>query len=60
MNERASKTQILVSAFPFEKTLLDFDFQPSMNKTQLLDLQSLRFIENEENVLFFGSYGVGS
>lgn len=33
-NERASKIQISVSAFPFEKTVKDFDFlfQPSVNK----------------------------
>lgn len=60
-NERASKIQISVSAFPFEKTLLDFDFdfQPSINKTQLLDFESLRFLENKENILFFGTSGVG-
>ncbi len=60
-NERASKIQISVSAFPFEKTLkdFDFDFQPSINKIQLLDLESLRFIENKENILFFGTSGVG-
>ncbi|QUH26406.1 ATP-binding protein [Serpentinicella alkaliphila] len=60
-NERASKIQIAVSAFPYEKTLsdFDFDFQPSINKSQLLDLESLRFLENKENVLFFGSSGVG-
>lgn len=60
-NDRASRIQIAVSAFPFEKTLKDFefDFQPSVNKAQLLDLETLRFIENKENVLFFGSSGVG-
>jgi len=60
-NERASKIQISVSAFPFEKTLsdFDFDFQPSINKTKILDLESLRFLENKENILFFGSSGVG-
>ena len=60
-NERASKIQISVSAFPFEKTLedFDFDFQPSINKVQLLDFQSLRFMDNKENILFFGSSGVG-
>ena len=60
-NERASKIQISVSAFPFEKTLedFDFDFQPSINKVQLLDFQSLRFLDNKENILFFGSSGVG-
>ncbi|NMA84293.1 MAG: ATP-binding protein [Epulopiscium sp.] len=59
--ERASKIQISVSAFPFEKTLADFDFgfQPSINKSQLLDLQSLRFLENKENILFYGPSGVG-
>ncbi|MDD2447945.1 MAG: ATP-binding protein [Tissierellia bacterium] len=60
-NERASKIQISVSAFPYEKTLadFDFDFQPSINKAQMMDLESLRFLENKENVLFFGSSGVG-
>lgn len=60
-NERASKIQISVSAFPFEKTLkdFDFDFQPSLNKTQILDFESLRFLENKENILFFGYSGVG-
>ena len=60
-NERASKIQISVSAFPFEKTLedFDFDFQPSINKVQLLDFQCLRFLDNKENILFFGSSGVG-
>ncbi|WP_269844715.1 ATP-binding protein [Sporanaerobacter acetigenes] len=38
-------------------TAKDFDFQPSMTKTQLFDLESLRFIENKENILFFGTSG---
>ena len=61
INDRASKIQISVSAFPFEKTLddFDFDFQPSLNKSQMLDLESLRFLENKENILFFVSSGVG-
>ena len=60
-NERAAKIQITVSAFPFEKDLSDFDFdyQPSINKKQIYDLNTLRFIENKENILFFGSSGVG-
>jgi len=59
--ERASKIQIAVSAFPFEKHLneFDFDYQPSINKNQIYDLNTLRFIENKENVLFYGSPGVG-
>jgi DNA replication protein DnaC len=60
-NVRASKIQIAVSAFPFEKELSDFDFdyQPSINKKQIYDLATLRFLENKENILFYGSSGVG-
>lgn len=60
-NERASKIQVSVSAFPFEKTLkdFDFDFQPSVNKTKLQDLETLRFLDNKENILFYGNSGVG-
>ena len=60
-NERASKIQIAVSGFPFTKTLseFDFDYQPSINKAQLQDLCTLRFMEKTENILFYGSSGVG-
>ncbi len=60
-NERASKIQISVSAFPFEKTLddFDFDFQPSINKMKVLDLETLGFIERKENILLYGTSGVG-
>lgn len=60
-NERASKIQVTISAFPFEKELSDFDFdyQPSINKKEIYDLATLRFLENKENVLFYGNSGVG-
>jgi len=60
-NERASRAQVIVSGFPFVKTLgdFDFDFQPSVNKAQMNDFASLRFMSNAENLLFFGSPGVG-
>ena len=60
-NERASKVQVAVSGFPFVKTLddFDFDYQPSVNKRQLYDLQQLRFMDKAENILFYGSSGVG-
>lgn len=60
-DERASKIQIAVAGFPFEKEVKDFDFsyQPGINKQQILDLETLRFIENNENILFVGSSGVG-
>lgn len=56
-NEMASKIQISVAGFPFVKRSddYDYDFQPSVNKTQIKDLCSLRFIENKENILFYGS-----
>ncbi|OPJ56445.1 ATP-binding protein [Alkalithermobacter paradoxus] len=57
-NERASKIQIAVSTFPYNKTLSDFDFQPYINKSRLLDLESLRFMENKENVLFLDLLGL--
>lgn len=60
-DERAANQQVKVSAFPFEKEIKDFDFsyQPSINKNQILDLQTLRFLESNENVLFVGTSGVG-
>ena len=60
-NEMASKIQITVAGFPFVKKVEDFnfDFQPSVNKAQINDLCTLRFIENKENILFYGTPGVG-
>lgn len=45
--ERAEKMNIKISYFPYEKRMKDFDFdyQPSVNKRQLLDLSSLHFME---------------
>ena len=59
--EKASKTQLTVAHFPFQKRYDEFDytFQPSVNKTQIKDLCSLRFIENKENIVFYGTPGVG-
>ena len=56
-DQRASKVQITVAAFPFEKEVKDFDFsyQPNINKKEILDFETLRFIENKENILFVGS-----
>lgn len=60
-DERASQIQIQVSAFPFKKTIddYDFDFQPSINKRTIEELNTLGFLERHENVLFVGSSGVG-
>ena len=50
-----------MAGFPKVKTLTDFDFdyQPSINKQQIYDLNSLRFIEKLENIVFYGNSGVG-
>lgn len=60
-DERASQTQIIVSAFPYKKEIEDFDFdyQPSINKNEILELNTLGFIDRKENILFVGPSGVG-
>ncbi len=60
-DEMASIIQIKVAGFPFIKRIneFDFDFQPSINKLQIKDLATLRFIDKKENILFFGTPGVG-
>lgn len=60
-NEKTAATRLAFSGFPFKKTLddFDFDYQPSVNKNQLYDLANLRFMDNAENILFYGSSGVG-
>lgn len=59
--DRAAQINLTISNFPYHKTINDFDFsyQPNINKNQILDLCSLRFIETNSNVLFIGSSGVG-
>lgn len=59
--ERALSSCVRVANFPFLKGIEDFDFefQPSINKQQIYDLKSLRFLENNENILFIGTPGVG-
>lgn len=59
--ERASQIQITVSAFPYKKEIEDFefDYQPSINKQEILELNTLGFLERHENILFLGPSGVG-
>jgi DNA replication protein DnaC len=58
---RAVESQIQMSGFPFKKTLdsFDFSFQPSIDKEQIMELATMRFVENKENVVFLGTPGVG-
>ena len=56
-----ANNNIKVAHFPYIKTIneFDFDYQPSINKEQIKDLSTLRFIEENKNILFLGSPGVG-
>ena len=60
-DDRARKINIMVSSFPYQKTINDFDFgyQPTINKAKILDLASLRFIDEKSNIIFMGSPGTG-
>lgn len=58
---RAENACVKTANFPFLKTMDDFefDFQPGINKKELLELNSLGFIDKQENILFVGTSGVG-
>jgi len=52
---------VKMAGFPRIKDLkdFDFDFQPSINKNEIMDYASLRFISKSENLIFYGNSGVG-
>lgn len=60
-DERAKQINITVSNFLIKKDIKEFDFsfQPSIDKNKIMDLFTLRFIENSENILFQGLPGTG-
>jgi len=45
-----------VEGFPFLKTFdqFDFSFQPSIDVSQIDELRTMRFINNQENVILLG------
>lgn len=55
------KAMVKVGAFPHQKELKDFDFtfQENINKEEILEFTSHRFIHQNENIVFIGSSGVG-
>lgn len=57
--ERSSQFNIRIAHFPYYRTFDDFDFsfQPSINEKQVMELASLRFIEEKKNILLIGSPG---
>jgi len=58
---RAYDKQLQMSGFPIKKELdtFDFAFQPSIDKRQIEELSTMRFLENAENIVFLGPPGVG-
>lgn len=60
-NEKSIYECVRTAGFPFLKTFEDFDFsfQLAINKEQILDFKNLRFIENNKNIIFVGSLGLG-
>ena len=59
--ERRENANVMTAHFPFIKTMddFDFDFQPSINRKELLEFNNLGFLERHENILFVGTSGVG-
>ena len=55
------KTRIKKAGFPSLKTLEEFDFgfNPSINRKQIFDLATARFVSQAEGVLLLGPPGVG-
>lgn len=60
-NEQKIERVIKRARFPKRTTLdgFDFDFQPSINKKEILDLKYLGFLEKKEKLIFMGNPGVG-
>jgi len=60
-NERATLALIRFASLPFYKTLADFDFafQKSIDKKQIGELATFRFLEAGDNIILVGPPGVG-
>jgi DNA replication protein DnaC len=58
---RRERSRMRFARYPVHKTLadFDFDFQPSLDRKQLAELSTLRFIEERRNVILLGPPGVG-
>jgi DNA replication protein DnaC len=59
--QRRLSSRMRLAGFPSMKTLEDFDFaaQPSLDRRLVDELSTLRFIEEQANVLLIGPPGVG-
>ena len=59
--ELAITSCVKVANFPYLKEMssFDFDYQPSIDKNKINDFMTLRFLIENENIIFCGSPGVG-
>jgi len=59
--ERNVEVKTRLARLPCHKTMVDFDysFQPTLDKKQIAELLTMRFIEEAHNVLLLGPPGVG-
>jgi DNA replication protein DnaC len=59
--QRGSEARLRQARFPWLKTLeqYDFDFQPSLDRRQVKELATARFVERAHNVVILGPPGVG-
>lgn len=59
--QRGIEARLRLARFPWLKTLeqYDFDFQPSLDRRQVKELASARFVELAHNVVILGPPGVG-
>ena len=59
--QQAITSCVKVANFPFIKEINEFDFsyQPSLDKSKIMDFMTLRFLIENENIIFCGSPGVG-
>jgi DNA replication protein DnaC len=59
--QRTIEVKTRLAHLPYHKTMADFDyaFQPGLDKKQVAELLTLRFLDQAENVLLLGPPGVG-
>ena len=59
--QKSLEIRTQVAGFPYRKTIEDFDFnfQPSIDRKQIDELRTMRFVSNKENVVLLGPPGVG-
>ena len=60
-HDRVLATRLRVAHLPYQKRLsqFDFDFQPTIDRRQIRELETLRFVQEASNVILLGPPGVG-